>query len=84
MNKGGRTAVFILLATVGNLLLTAVFFVGLLLLYGLTLGRVMQPGPFALLGAFVIAVILTVVVYSAVLKGLRKRYDFEKLMGFKK
>ncbi|HUW40209.1 MAG TPA: hypothetical protein VMV90_04315 [Rectinemataceae bacterium] len=84
MSKGGRAAIFVLLATIGNLVVTALFFVAILFAYGLTLGRFLQLGAFAVFGAFVIAIVLSVLVYTAVLKRLRRKYDLEKLMGFKK
>ncbi|MDA8426677.1 MAG: hypothetical protein M0Z80_11125 [Treponema sp.] len=84
MSKGGRAALFVLLATVGNLVVTALLFAAILFAYSLTLGRFLQLGPFALFGAFVIAVVLSVLVYTAILKRLRRKYDLEKLIGFKK
>ena len=83
MSKAGAAALFVVLATIANLALTAVLFVGILFAYGLTLGRFLHLGAFAVFGSFVIAIVLTVFVYNAILRRLRKRYDFEKLMGLK-
>jgi polyferredoxin len=83
MSKGGRAALFVILATIGNLFVTAILFFGILFAYGLTLGRFLHLGAFAVFGSFVIAIVLTVFVYNAILKRLRKKYDFEKLMGLK-
>ncbi len=83
MSKGGRATLFVILATIGNLLVTAILFFGILFAYGLTLGRFLHLGAFAVFGSFVVAIVLTVFVYNAILKRLRKRYDFGKLLGLK-
>ncbi|HET7839047.1 MAG TPA: hypothetical protein VFL04_04765 [Rectinemataceae bacterium] len=85
MTRGLKAVLFVLGATVANIILTGGFFIGLLALYGLTLGRLIKV-PTAMpviLGAFVLAVVLASVTYGAVLKRLRKRYDLEKRLGLK-
>lgn len=85
MTKGSATALFLVVATLANILLTALFFFGLLFVYGLTLGRFLKVGSsiFAIFGAFVAAVVLSALVYNAVLKRARKRFDLEKRFGLK-
>ncbi len=85
MTRGVKAVLFILAATVGNMILTAAFFVGLLALYGLTLARLIKV-PTAMpviLVAFVLAVVLASLSYSAGLKYLKKRWDLEKRLGLK-
>ena len=85
MKRGVSAALFILAATLLNLAMTAGFFVGLLLLYGLTLGRFLKVGASlpAILLSFIAAVVLSTLVYSALLKRLRSRYDLQKRFGLK-
>jgi hypothetical protein len=85
MNRAVKAGIFILCATVANIVSTAVYFVALLALYGLTLARLIKI-PTAMpviLVAFILAVVLASLTYSLVLKKLRKRYDLEKRLGLK-
>lgn len=83
MNKPTRMALFIVLATIGNLAVTLIFFLLLMVLYGLTLARVLPPtaGAIGTFVCFVLAVIGAGFAYKAALGWARKRYDLEALLG---
>jgi hypothetical protein len=64
---------------------TALIFVALLGLYGLTLGRFLkiQSALPVILGAFVASVILSALAYRKALALLRKRWNLEQMLGYK-
>jgi len=86
MKANGKALLFILAATVANMLATALIFVALLGLYGLTLGRVLKLSSAApvVLVAFVAAVVASGFVYNRVIKLLSAKYDLEGRLGIGK
>ena len=88
MTKNSRRALFLLVATVANMLLTIVIivavYVGLSLLAGVLKINASFVG-IAILGtAFLAGVVLSFIVYSKILKYLRKRPDLEARFGLLK
>ncbi|HTX74489.1 MAG TPA: leader peptide processing enzyme [Rectinemataceae bacterium] len=85
MTRAASTLLFMLAATLVNLLLTGGFFFGLLFIYGLTLGRFLRLGSsaYVIFAAFIAAIVLSILVYNAILKLLRKRFDLEKRLGLR-
>jgi uncharacterized membrane protein YbhN (UPF0104 family) len=87
MTKNGRRALFLLVATVLNMLLTIVIVVGLVVLWSLIASwlKLSQASiaP-ATLVAFIAGVILSGFAYARVLKALRKRPDLEERFGLVK
>jgi hypothetical protein len=88
MTKNGRRGLFLLVATVANMLLTVILIFALLAawfgvasLLGIESGKTAAP---AILVAFIAAVVLSGFVYSRVLKSLRKRPDLEERFGLLK
>jgi hypothetical protein len=88
MTKNGRRATFLLVATLGNMLLTLVLIVGLVAAWalianatGLKAENTMAP---ALLVAFIAAIVLSGFIYSRVLKALQKRPDLVERYGLLK
>jgi hypothetical protein len=87
MTKNGRRVLFLLVATVLNMLLTIVIVLALVVLWSLlaTWLKISQAtiAP-ATLVAFLAAVVISGFVYSKVLKALRKRPDLEERFGLLK
>jgi len=86
MTKKTRTVLFMIGATLLNILLTAALFVGFLALYSITLGQVLKtPSAGLAIGvSFILAIIVSSVLYKKFLELLRKRIDFEATFGLKK
>lgn len=86
MTKGARTALFMLAATAANILVTAAVFILLLVLYGLTLGRVLKIATAApvILVAFLASIVIASFVYKKGLDWARKRWNLEEKLGFRK
>jgi hypothetical protein len=86
MTKNGRRALFLLVATVLNMLLTIVIVVAIAILwYFISLGlKIQATMPVAIMVAFLAAVILSGFAYSKVLKALRKRPDLVERFGLLK
>ena len=85
MTRRARTLLFLLAATVGNLILTVALFAGLLVLYSATLGQVLKLRSAALpiLTSFALAVLGSTLAYHKVLDVLRKRPGFEEKFGLR-
>jgi hypothetical protein len=80
MNKKGNTLLFILGATVFNILVTVICFLALFVLFAWLLAPRLPPaaGAWILLIIFVGAVVLSFIIYRMVLKLLFKRIDADK------
>jgi len=83
MTKGGKTALFMLIATVANILATAVAFVLILVLYGLTLGRVLKLESSApvIIIAFIGSIVLAGFAYKKALDWANKKWHLEEKLG---
>jgi hypothetical protein len=87
MTKNGRRALFLLVATAANMLLTVVLLVVLVLLWSLLSGwlgissSVFIP---ATLVAFIAAVVIAGIIYSKFLKAIQKRPDLTERFGLVK
>jgi hypothetical protein len=83
MTKNGRRILFLLVATVANMLVTIIIIVtvwlGLSLLFPLIGLR--NAGSFVIIIAFLAGVILSFFIYGKVLKALRRRPDLEERFG---
>jgi uncharacterized membrane protein len=79
MTKRGKLALFMVGATLFNILLTALLFVGILALYSLTIGQLLKvpSAGLAITVSFVIAIVISSIVYKKLLEYLRKRIDFD-------
>ena len=78
-----RTTIFIVVATVVNLLMTIAIFLALFVLYGLTLAKVLPSGAVAVavFVCFLLAIVGAGFGYKALLKFGQKKYDLEKMLG---
>jgi hypothetical protein len=87
MTKNGRRGLFLLVATVLNMLLTVLLLVVMVVLWSLlaSLLKISQAtiAP-AILVSFIASVVLSGFIYSRVLKALRKRPDLEERFGLLK
>jgi len=88
MTKNGRRALFLLVATVANMLLTLVILVALVLLWSL-LSDWLKISSKAIilpvtLGAFMAAVVLAGIVYGKFLKAIQKRPELSERFGLVK
>lgn len=85
MTKKTRTVLFMIGATLLNIVLTAALFVGFLALYSITLGQVLKtPSAGLAIGlSFVLAIVASSFIYKKILEFLRKRVDFEAKFGLK-
>ncbi|MEW6565663.1 MAG: leader peptide processing enzyme [Spirochaetota bacterium] len=80
MNKKANTIVFMLVATLFNVIITVACFVLLLLLYGRLLAPLL-PQETAAIGlpiVFIAAIVLSFVIYRYALKLFTKRFEAEK------
>ena len=87
MTKNGRRALFLLVATVANMLLTVLLiFAFLAAVFGITqaLGIKISSAAPVILVSFLGAVVLSGFIYSKVLKAMRKRPDLEERFGLLK
>ncbi len=87
MTKGGRRAVFLLVATVANFLVTCIILVALMLLWSgvSSLLSISQDSVFpAFMAAFLIAVVASGVIYSKVLKYLSDKPELVERFGLAK
>jgi hypothetical protein len=83
MTKGARTALFILVATAANILVTAASFILLLVIYGLSLGRVLKIATAApvILVAFLASILISSLIYKKGLDWARKKWNLEEKLG---
>jgi membrane protein implicated in regulation of membrane protease activity len=83
MTKNGRRALFLLVATVANMLLTVIIIVAVWLGLSLLLSQigVRNAGSYVIIVAFLAGVVLSFFIYGRVLKALRKRPDLEERFG---
>ncbi|HOI21813.1 MAG: hypothetical protein LWX23_12430 [Spirochaetia bacterium] len=80
MTKGTKTLLFLLLATIGNIALTAVFFLLLLWIYSMSLARILPSSAvvWAMTFSFILAMAGTFFVYRKLLVVLRIKEYLEK------
>jgi hypothetical protein len=87
VTKNGRRGLFLLVATVSNMLLTVILIFAILALwFGFVklVGIQANTAVPAILVSFIAAVVLSGFIYSKVLKSLRKRPDLEERFGLLK
>jgi hypothetical protein len=86
MTAKERCAIFMIVATLGNIVVTFALFFGLLALYGATLGQILKvrsAGP-AILVCIVLSIVGSAIVYNKVLGAIRKRPDLVEKYGLSK
>jgi len=86
MTAKERCAVFMIAATLGNIVVTFALFFGLVALYGATLGQILKvkSAGIAILVCIVLSIVGSAIIYNKVLGALRKRPDLVKKYGLSK
>lgn len=90
MNKApankGKIALFVLGATIANILIMVVCFVLLMALYSALLSKILPAEAliWAIAVAFILALIVSTVIYRRLLKFLRDRYHLDEYLGLNK
>jgi putative effector of murein hydrolase LrgA (UPF0299 family) len=86
MTKNGRRALFLLVATIANMLLTIILITAILILWTLVSQWLHIPsgGPIAWFVAFFAAIVLAGLAYSKFLKALQKRPELSERFGLLK
>jgi hypothetical protein len=84
MSRGLRIVVFMLAASLGNILVTAVIYVLSLGLYAITLGKILPQNSvvWAVGASFLISLIGSVLIYKKIIAKIRKKLDLDKWLGF--
>ncbi len=77
MSKSGRRALFIIVATLANIVLIFAITIALIALYSVTLGRVLkaESSAFAVLVCIILSFVLSIVIYTKILNAIQKRPD---------
>jgi uncharacterized membrane protein len=83
MTKRERLVLFMVGATLFNVLVTAIIFVALIVVYNFTFAKMAKaPSAAIFLGIdFLLAIIASSFVYKKALEALRKRINFEEKFG---
>ncbi len=84
-NKG-KVVLFVIGATVANILLMAICFVLLMLLYSALLSKILPAEAliWAIAVAFILALLMSTLIYRRLLKLLRERYHLDEYLGLNK
>lgn len=84
-NKG-KVALFVIGATVANILLMVICFVLLMLLYSALLSKILPAEAliWAIAVAFILALLMSTLIYRRLLKLLRERYHLDEYLGLNK
>jgi len=84
MNKGVKTAIFVVAASIGNILATGLIFIACLWIYSLTLGRWLPPTAvmWAIVASFLLAMVGAFFLYRKALSLAQKKYNLEERLGF--
>ncbi|MEN6296734.1 MAG: hypothetical protein ABFC92_02155 [Rectinema sp.] len=84
-NKG-KVVLFVIGATVANILLMVICFVLLMLLYSALLSKILPAEAliWAIAVAFILALLMSTLIYRRLLKLLRERYHLDEYLGLNK
>jgi hypothetical protein len=80
MSSTAKMVLFFVGATVFNILLMAIFVIGLILLIGVALGNNANPTLFQVLvfAAFIASIVLTFLIYGKAMKWVTVKFQLEK------
>jgi hypothetical protein len=83
MTKGTKLGLFVLGATIFNLLVTALLFIALIFLYSITLGRMLPPESilWAIVVSFLASMVGGILVYKKTLSWARVKYGLDEKLG---
>lgn len=81
--KKGKIVLFVFGATLANLILMAACFALLMVLYSFTLSKILPSEAviWAIVVAFLLALVISTLVYKKLLKLLRDRYHLDEYLG---
>jgi len=84
MNKGAKAAIFVIVASIGNILATGLIFIACLGIYSLTLGRWLPQTAvmWAVVASFLIAMVGAFLLYRKALSFAQKKFNLEERLGF--
>lgn len=84
MNKGAKAAIFVIVASIGNILATGLIFIACLGVYSLTLGRWLPQSAimWAVVASFLIAMVGAFILYRKALSFAQKKLNIEEMLGF--
>jgi hypothetical protein len=84
MTRSARTLIFLVAATLANMLVIALTTLILIVAYSLTFGRflALKSSAPVILGAFLAALVISTFVYKKALDWARKRWHLEEKLGF--
>jgi hypothetical protein len=80
MSKKSNTVIFLLAATVVNIIVTIVLFLGILVLYASAFANLLpkEAVSWVLLFDFVVSIVGSFFIYRLVVKLISKKWDFDK------
>ena len=83
MKLGAKTVLFLVLASLANVLVTVIIFALCLGLYSLTLAKLLGPeaGQWAIVGSLLISMVGTYLIYKKLLEIARNRYNLDEKIG---
>jgi len=84
MNKAAKAAIFVIVASIGNILATGMIFIACLGIYSLTLGRWLPQAAvmWAVVASFLIAMVGAFLLYKKALSLAQKKFNLEEKLGF--
>lgn len=83
VNKGVKAAIFVVAASIGNIVATGLIFVACLWIYSLTLGRLLPRTAvmWAVVASFLLAMVGAFFLYRKALSIAQKKYNLEERLG---
>lgn len=83
MSKGAKAAIFVIVASLLNILLTGLLFIACLGIYSLTLGKLLPQTAvmWAVVASFVISMAGTFLIYRKALAFAQKKFNLEEKLG---
>ncbi len=84
MTKGARAALFVVVASLLNIAVTALLFVASLGLYSLTLGRILPQSAvmWAVVASFMIGMAGSFLIYKKALSWAQRKFRLDESLGF--
>jgi hypothetical protein len=84
MTKASKAAIFVIAASLLNILVTAILFILCLGLYSLTLGKILPQTAvmWAVVGSFVLSLAGSFFFYKKFLSFAQKKYNLDEKLGF--
>ncbi|HWR13145.1 MAG TPA: hypothetical protein VN445_15075 [Rectinemataceae bacterium] len=83
MSKGAKAAIFVIVASLANILLTGLLFIACLGLYSLTLAKILPQTAvmWAVVVSFIASMAGTFVIYKKALAYAQKKFNLEEKLG---